>query len=196
MTPAGRADPLLHVLRRWNWCTLTARSERRSFLSAPRTATALQRIEVVIGCENCDRSFSYAHDLLGAARSLYGISSRAEADRRLDDQVQRLRSGVFADLPPHPCPYCGAVQSWMAPAARRQAADRWGCGTALAAAALGFLGLAAAGRLTFDLPLLAAVLLAALVLGSVADRWARRRWRAPLPLPARDGARPPEIRFL
>jgi hypothetical protein len=133
---------------------------------------------------------------LGAARSLYGISSRAEADRRLEDQVERLRSGVFADLPPHACPHCGAVQSWMALAARRQAAERWGCGTALAAAALGLLGLAAAGRLTFDLPLLAVVLLTALALGSVADRWARRRWRAPVPLPGRDRARPPEIRFL
>ncbi len=165
-------------------------------MSAPPSATALQPIEVVIGCENCGRRFSYTHDLLGAARSLYGISSRAEAEKRLEDQVERLRAGVFADLPPHPCPHCGAVQSWMATAARRQAAERWGCATSAVAAALGLLGLAAAGRLTFDLPLLAAVLLAALTLGAVADRRAQRRWRPPIRLPAPDGARPPEIRFL
>ncbi|MGH2625093.1 MAG: hypothetical protein ACRDHY_00400 [Anaerolineales bacterium] len=165
-------------------------------MSHPRGATALQRIEVVVSCENCSQEYSYTHDLLGAARSLYGLPSRAEAEKRLAVQVERVRSGVLIDLPPHPCPACGAVQSWMAPSARRQAAERWGCGTSAVAASLGLIGLAAAGRLTFDLLLVGGVVLAALAMGAVADRLARRRWRPPVRLPGPESARQPEIRFV
>lgn len=199
---AGRDGPPQHVLQGRIRCNLAALPQESAFawlesrMSFPHSATALQRIEVVVGCENCGQGFSYTHDLLGAARSVYGAASPADADKRLADQVQRLRSGMFTDLPPHPCPHCGVVQSWMEAAARRQAADRWGCATSAAATALGLLGLAATGRFTFDLPLLAAVLLGALVLGSFADRWARRRWRPPVRAPGPVHARPPEIRFL
>lgn len=165
-------------------------------MSTPRAATALQRVEVVIACENCGRRYSYSHDLLGAARSLYGPAARGEAERRLADQVGQLRAGVFTDLPPRPCPHCGAIQTWMAPAARRRAAERWGCGASAAAASLGLLSLALAGRLAFDLVVLGSVLLGALALGALADRLARRHWRPPVPIADPGRAAPPEIRFL
>jgi len=157
-------------------------------------ATTIQPLEITVTCGRCGRAFTYQHELLGATRSAYGLAPAGEAQRRLQQQVARIRSGSYSDLPPHPCPNCGATQTWMLEAARRGAGERGGCGVALLLFVVALIGLALPGGPTLDGITGLAVLLASLGVGALADRWIRRAWKPAAASPAPDPA--PEIRFL
>jgi hypothetical protein len=162
-------------------------------LNPGRGPTKLQPIEVDVECEACGHRFSFRHELIGSTRSVYG-TRRDEAETRVAAHVERLRAGLYADLPARPCPHCGALQSWMVESARRGAGERAGCGVAFAGAGMGLAGLAIPGGPGLDLITVILVLIASLSVGALADRWIRRVWR-PATVPV-NAPRPPEIRYL
>ncbi|MEX2029997.1 MAG: hypothetical protein WD906_03390 [Anaerolineales bacterium] len=157
-------------------------------------ATTIQVLEITVACGRCGQPFTYRHDLLGATRSVYGLAPAGDAENQLQKQVTRIRSGSYSDLPPRPCPNCGALQSWMLEASRRGAGERGGCAVALILFVLGVGVHAVPGGPALNALTGLAVLLAALGLGALADRWIRRVWKSAPATPVQDAA--PEIRFL